>query len=207
MIHTGLADVSALVEEQSYQYYYHSVPKFRQEKADKLHEQQDKALSVGAWILLQKMRKQYGLEETASFNLSHSGKYALCSIDDSGKEMQVGCDIEEIKQSKLSVAERFFCESEYQYILRQPSEKEQIEAFYRYWVLKESFMKATRLGMKLGMNQFEIEIKEGAILKRIPEDIRGDYHFREYSVKDIPYRIAVCSDCNQFSEEIHPVIL
>lgn len=207
MIHTGLADVSALVEEQSYQYYYHSVPKFRQEKADKLHGQQDKALSVGAWVLLQKMRKQYGLEETASFNLSHSGRYALCSIDDSGKEMQVGCDIEEIKQSKLSVAERFFCESEYQYILRQPSEKEQIEAFYRYWVLKESFMKATRLGMKLGMNQFEIEIKERAILKRIPKDIRGDYHFREYSVKDIPYRIAVCSDCNQFSEEIHPVIL
>lgn len=207
MIHTGLADVSALVEEQSYQYYYHSVPKFRQEKADKLHGQQDKALSVGAWVLLQKMRKQYGLEETASFNLSHSGKYALCSIDDSGKEMQVGCDIEEIKQSKLSVAERFFCESEFQYILKQPSEKEQIEAFYRYWVLKESFMKATRLGMKLGMSQFEIEIKEGAILKRIPKDIRGDYHFREYSVKDIPYRIAVCSDCNQFSEEIHPVIL
>lgn len=207
MIHTGLADVSALLNEEQYLHYYHRVPKFRREKADRLCGQADKALSVGVWVLLQEMRTEYGIEADASFNLSHSGTYVLCSINSGKKDIQVGCDIEEIKQSRLSVAKRFFCESEYRYIMAQPSEREQIEAFYRYWVLKESFMKMTKLGMKLGMDQFQIEMEGEVILKKIPENIRGDYYFKEYLVADIPYRIAVCSNSNQFCQEICQYIL
>ena len=35
--------------------------------------------------------------------------------------------------------------------------QEPADAFFRYWVLKESFMKAVRLGMKLDTRKFEIE--------------------------------------------------
>lgn len=108
------------------------------------------------------MREEYRLGDEAVFNLSHSGEFALCSIDDSaGEGIQLGCDIEEMRQLRLGVAEHFFCESELEYILKQKTEDAQKEVFYRYWVLKESFMKATRLGTRLGLNEFEIKIEEG----------------------------------------------
>ena len=42
IIHTWLADVSALQEENRYQEYYQKVPDFRKEKADRLRMQSDK---------------------------------------------------------------------------------------------------------------------------------------------------------------------
>ena len=52
------------------------------------------------------------------------------------------------------------------------SEEEKKIAFYRYWVLKESFMKATRYGMKLGLDTFEILCDEkGARLLNQPKEI------------------------------------
>ena len=40
-------------------------------------------------------------------------------------------------------------------------EKEQAEWFYRFWVLKESFMKATRRGMGLDMRTYEFAWRPG----------------------------------------------
>ena len=86
-----------------------------------------------------------------------------------------------------------FCTSEFQRILEQNTEEERAEEFYRYWVLKESFMKATRLGMKLGLDQFEIAFsKEGnPYLIKQPEEFPQKYYFKEYEVADIPCKIAV----------------
>ncbi len=62
-------------------------------KADKLKNVDDKARSVGAWILLEKMKKALRLPESAVFNLSHSGKYVLCACSDR-EDVQTGCDVE-----------------------------------------------------------------------------------------------------------------
>ena len=56
----------------------------------------------------------------------------------------------------MELAKRFFCRSEYEDIFRCDSKEERAEKFCRYWVLKESFMKATRKGMALKMSSFEI---------------------------------------------------
>lgn len=210
MIRTWVADVSALMEEEYYLNYYRKVPEERQEKADTIIPQSGKALSVGAWVLLQMMREKYGLDEEAVFNLSHSGQYALCSVDDSSTPgIQLGCDIEEVKQLRLNVAEHYFCESELEYIIGQKTEEEQKQAFYRYWVLKESFMKATRMGMKLGLSEFEIKIegKKSPYLLKQPKEFGDNYYYKEYVCGKIPYKIAVCSTDSVFSEEIRKVTL
>ena len=204
MIRTWLADVSALAEEKRYLEYYQTVPAFRKEKADRLRFQKDKALSIGAWVLFEKMQKEYGLGEGAFFNLSHSGAYALCSVDDSGGQpVRIGCDLEEIKEERMSVAKHFFCEEEYKAILENKA------SFYRYWVLKESFMKATGLGMKLGMKEFEIGFSDEdvPILKRKPQDIEGQYHFKEYECGQLPYQIAVCASTDDFDGKLQVIKL
>lgn len=204
MIRTWIADAAPLLSEEQYLAYYHTVPAHRKEKADRLRFQADKALSVGAWVLFEKMRKEYGLGKEVPFNLSHSGSYVLCSVEDSGEtSVKVGCDLEKIKEDRLDVAKRFFCEEEYRSVLEKKQD------FYRFWVLKESFMKATRLGMKLGMNEFEIGFTESGepILKSKSEKVKGQYYFKEYEWGNLPYRIAVCANRNDFDEVLHVVNL
>lgn len=204
MVRTWIGDVTSLLDEERYQEYYRTVPTFRQEKADRIRFAEDKALSIGAWVLYEKMQKEYGLSVDAPFNLSHSGSCVLCSVEDSGdKTIKVGCDLEKIKEERLAVAKHFFCEEEYKYV------SENKGSFYRFWVLKESFMKATRLGMKLGLKEFEIQISESGvpILKNKPEKIEGQFYFKEYVADGLPYRIAVCATHNEFAETLSMIKL
>ena len=93
-VKTFLADISDLLNEKNYQKIYKKVPAFRQEKADRLKHREDQAQSVGAWYLWMKIQERHKIPQDAgqSFNLSHSGKYVLCSAGVSGE--RVGCDIE-----------------------------------------------------------------------------------------------------------------
>ena len=98
-------------------------------------------------------------------------------------------------------------ESEYETILSGENEREQTERFYRYWVLKESFMKATREGMALPLDSFCIKLgnKPGdpPVLIRQPEKYPLSYYYREYFVEGIPCRMAVCSTDREIDSEIH----
>lgn len=226
MIVTWLADVSALQEESTYRRYYEQVPTFRKEKADKLRMQEDKAQSVGAWILYEMMKKEYCLQGNEIFNISHSGDYVMCSAAcypscerESNKCEQLGCDLEKVlldrfayrgsaasdggtgKESTcMTMARRFFCEEECEQI-------RSIEDFYRFWVLKESVQKATRLGSKLAMNTFSFAFtSEGTpFLQKQP--FEKTYYMKEYAVENLLYKIAVCSDVDAFAPEIRIVKL
>ena len=120
------------------------------------------------------------------FNLTHSGCYAagVCGA------APVGIDIEEIGLMKVKVARRFFHEGEYRYLEQMGDGQQKQEAFFRLWVLKESFMKVTGLGMALPLNAFEIRF-QGQDIEVVQEldDIR--YYFKEFSLENS--RMAVCS--------------
>lgn len=208
MIRTGIADIRPLFKEQIYREYYKSVPKFRQEKAERIQDQKKKAQSVGAWVLYEKLRELWGISEKAIYNLSHSGNYVLCSIgEETSNHIKIGCDLEEIKKIPTKLIKRRFPDEEQKYIFSGENEWEQKMAFCRLWVLRESFMKATRRGLSLGFDSFEIRIKEeNPELIRMPKSVDGLYYFKEYSL-DIPYCIAVCSTDEDFSEEIQKVEL
>lgn len=203
IIHTWLADVSALLDEKKYSEYYDKVPEYRKEKADYLKRQEDKALSVGAWTLFELMKKEYCLHEPVLFNLSHSKNCALCTIAiGNDAQNQLGCDLEFIGAARKGVAERYFCSEEVKMI-------HNTEDFYRIWVLKESFMKATHMGMQLPMNTFSFAFdeKDRPYLLKQPEQFQNQYYFKEYAVEELPYKIAVCADCDAFAEEIQIVKL
>ncbi len=84
-------------------------------------------------------------EQEFHFSLSHSGDFSICAV---GKS-PVGADIEQIGHDKENIAERFFAKEEQGFI-------KDAESFYRIWTLKESFMKAVGLGMKLPMGSFTV---------------------------------------------------
>ena len=83
------------------------------------------------------------------YNLSHSGKYIACAISD----VPVGIDVEELKPINMRIAERFFSSGEVEYILSKPG-KEQKEAFYSIWTMKEAYIKYKGKGLGIPLNSF-----------------------------------------------------
>ncbi len=109
----------------------------------------------------------------------------------------------------MPVAERYFCREECEIIRNGKDEKEQAEWFYRFWVLKESFMKATRRGMGLDMRTYEFAWGQDGIpyLKKQPEGIS-----REISVQGVrtgagDARVAVITTDNEIEGRLHEVRL
>lgn len=203
MVYTWAADTRPLLEEEIYTEYFHQAPKWRQEKAQKIRFREDQALSIGAWILYERALREGGFSEKNRFNLSHSGHYVLCTIAES-TSLQTGCDLEMIGIFRENVAKRFFCRQEWEYISMQETEEGKRDAFFRYWVLKESFMKATRLGMKLPLNAFEIALRKGRDprLVKQPEEIKGDFFFCEFKTKEKGFHAAVCSEDREISRSL-----
>lgn len=209
MVLTWIGDVRPLLEESCYRKYWKQVPDFRQEKALRCRLPMGRALSVGVWILWQRAKETYRLFGETVFNLSHSGCYALCSaeIPTDGrfrKQIQVGCDVERISDYRKKIARRFFCPEEYSRIQEQQNPADRRELFFRYWVLKESFIKATRRGMAMDLNSFSFTVKENAypVLERCPAPYRKeDYFFREFALES--YRAAVCSTDPEIEERLH----
>lgn len=209
MIRTYLADITPLLEQDVYERCSRLVPEWRRSKAERIRFQRDKAQSIGAWLLLEAARRETGAGESYVYNLSHSGGYALCVLSDTAETVQAGCDIEIIKEARMDVARRFFAESEYEKLLEAQGEQERAELFYRFWVLKESFMKATRQGMRLGMDEFEIgfDKDDRPVLLRQPEAFPWKYRFREYNIEETGAKTAVCTTAEEIADSVEVIDL
>jgi 4'-phosphopantetheinyl transferase len=103
------------------------------------------------------------------FNLSHSGAQAIVAV---ANEVEVGADIEEVRtRADLSrVARRVFTEAERDAIDATGPDG-QHRAFYRHWVAKEAFVKATGRGVS-SLRSFEVllEAPGGARLVHVGGD-------------------------------------
>ena len=178
---------------------YRLLPEERKNKVDNFRFQKDKKLSAGAYLLLDKLLKEENItrpvfktfqydkpyianHENIHFNLSHSGTFVACAVSD----RQIGADIEyNDPQIDLDIAKNYFHDSEYVNIMNAeiPSDE-----FFRYWVLKESYMKYTGLGFQLDLNSFEIMIINDEI------SLKDDTDNLNFSLFDIDnYKMAVCS--------------
>lgn len=184
------------VEELDLRKAYNIIPEDRKIKASKFRFDKDKKLSCGAYILLNRMLEEknitnplfkiekYGKAyisnyDSIHFNLSHSGKFVACAISDK----EIGVDIEyNDSQIDLNIAKHYFYNEEYVNIMNS---KNPSDEFFKYWVLKESYMKYTGLGFNLSLDSFEIKVKDKIT-------VRPDKYNLKFSLFDVEgYKLAV----------------
>lgn len=90
------------------------------------------------------------------FNLSHSGQYVCCALD----EVEVGVDIQQMRMIKnRDLVERRFSMGERAALDACENEAERELLFYRIWVRKESYAKLTGEGIAAvaGLDTRELE--------------------------------------------------
>ena len=180
---------------------YGLVSKNRQEKIDFYRFEKDKKLSCGAYLLLKKLLTEENITDplfktgkygkayicnykNIYFNLSHSEKIVLCAISDK----EVGADVEYIDpEIDLNIAKNYFYNEEYKNIMKSENRPDE---FFKYWVLKESYMKYTGLGMNLPLDSFEIIIEDEISLKNDNENLK----FNLFNIKN--YKIGIAGHYN-----------
>ena len=201
MVKIWIGNIAPLLEPKVFDDYYKLLPEHRKKKADMQMVPLKKAQSVGAWILWSRMKEGYGLTDENIYSLSHSGDYVICSTVTSGnKEVKLGCDIQRMEDYNEKLPRRFFTLSEIGRIEQEPTIHQQKEVFYRLWVLKESFQKATRLGMKLDMRSFQIALGNPSEIIKQPKEFHQKYYCYEIETQKMKqklklkdYKIAVCA--------------
>ena len=119
----------------------------------------------------------------------------MCSVSDS----DVGCDVERIRPIDLEIAKRYFFGTEYEAIADE-EEDSRYDMFYRFWTLKESFMKATGLGFGIPLDSFRITLGKDIRVEQKVDD--REYHLTEFSASD-GYRYACCSVNGDFAPMEH----
>lgn len=164
------ADTDCLRDAELFESARGIVSLTRRERTDRMRFAASKRLSLGAGLLLMRAMTDTGLDPLKSdtsdgkygkpyltaypemcFSLAHSGSVAMCVTAD----VNAGCDIERIADARPEIAERFFNEAETLDIFGT-EDPLRAERFYRYWTLKESYVKCLGTGMSTGLGTFRI---------------------------------------------------
>lgn len=202
------ANAEQLKDLELFHALYGHVTAQRREKVDRMRFDKDRRLSLGAGALLEAALIREGVSDLTMttegndkpclvqsrgihFNLSHAGTRVMCAVSDA----EIGCDVEEIRDIDMEIARRFFCREEYENLMRCPGQEERKHLFFRYWTIKESFMKATGLGFQLPPDQFCICLDRPDAGQKIT--VRQHVDRRSYTFEEfdgpVGYCFSICS--------------
>ncbi len=132
-----------------------------------------------------------------NFNISHSGEYVICAIDDN----PIGVDVEEMKPIECEeIAKNFFTAKEFNYIVNQDL-KFQLDRFYEMWTLKESYIKCCGQGLSIPLKSFSIEVCQYENIKVIINNEYKEHTFKLFDI-ELGYKVAVCSLNKQISSNV-----
>jgi 4'-phosphopantetheinyl transferase len=116
------------------------------------------------------------------FNLSHSGHWVVCAVD----QNPVGIDVQLMEPIDLNLVKNVLSPQGFNYYLNLAFEQ-RLEYFYDFWTSHESYLKLTGQDLSnlvtISTDQFE---------KR---------YYKRYELEP-EYRLAVCSDSNQFESDL-----
>ncbi len=122
------------------------------------------------------------------FNLSHSGDVALYAFSLS---REVGVDVERHRPAEKieGIANRFYSPRECAALAALPEEERRL-LFFRYWTIKEAYLKARGKGLSVPLRQVEVTFP--AVGPPLIDDSssRGDWSCRELP-HEPPYTAAV----------------
>jgi 4'-phosphopantetheinyl transferase len=90
------------------------------------------------------------------FSVSHSGDWAMLAV---ALGHDVGIDLEVMRANVETdmLAERYFSERE-RASLRELSNEERVQAFFRCWTCKEAFLKGQGFGLSRSLESFDVEV-------------------------------------------------
>ncbi len=215
MIKVYLYDLHNLESEEEYAYRIRRASEKRRpalSAREDLKTNKKALVNLGVSAVLDEAFKEYGITEKNAvfeygkygkpalkdypdihFNLSHSGRYVMCAAGG----VPVGADIQKKLGVKEAVARRYFAGAEYERILACADEASAETLFYRYWTLKESYVKALGAGIGDIFGKAEF-VSAGAGDNAYGEYMTiacggkdTEYVFREYAVRG--YGAAVCA--------------
>ncbi len=121
-------------------------------------------------------------------NVSHTKGFGICALS----TKKVGIDVEMWTTRKYcgKVVDKFHIRERELYETTEEAEKR--ELFFRLWVLKESFLKATGVGLSRPLNSFCVLDGE-----------EEGYFSKEYKVLEFPeLKIAVYSEDYEFKNQV-----
>ncbi|MBD3347403.1 MAG: 4'-phosphopantetheinyl transferase superfamily protein [Chitinivibrionales bacterium] len=169
---------------------------------------------LGKLLLKWTLRKVYGIQAmpeltynqykrpylkefpSIDFNISHSGGWVVCGVTDNG---QIGVDVQQMRPINLEIARRFFAPREANFIENSVPEY-QLDYFYRFWTLKEAYIKAEGKGMHMPLDSFYFDLYMGLAPEiRLSSNgkIEGWKFILHEPAKD--YKLAVCVSTNAFN--------
>ncbi len=170
-----------LLEEETHKKYIKEISPKRLERYNQIKSLKQKALSLGASLILN-LKK-----EEEFFSISHSFPYAAVSFSDK----KTGIDIERIKSFNENIPARFFSLKEREYI-NNSSDKN--KAFFTLWTLKESAAKFYGTPILKALKIYEF----------IPE---GNFFMKDNIYCSVFYKdgfvISALSENQYFTEELN----
>lgn len=152
-----------------YDRYFCDLPEYYQRKLMRFRRREDRQASLIGKALLAKGLNRLGLDESylqkltsdrydrpgiigsIDFNISHSDNHVVCALTDSGR---IGIDIEMIRPIELSYYVDHFKQDLKDSLLRSEN---RLLAFFRYWTMIESAMKADGRGMNIPVSDVEVK--------------------------------------------------
>lgn len=213
-----ISKTSELDDTDAFCKAYLLASEYRRKKVDLLLTNEDKKRSLIAELLLRRAlldnktpikELKYKLNEYGKpylknienffFSISHSGEYVILAI--SNKE--VGCDIEKINKN---IENTFLLEKEERFILKIKNSEDKPN-IYRYWTLKESYIK--NIGESMFLKEYFLELDkydDDTLMARNQKD--ENIYFKEITSID-GYYIALCSyekDLNLIFTDLNELI-
>ncbi|MFD3445562.1 4'-phosphopantetheinyl transferase family protein [Microbacteriaceae bacterium 4G12] len=127
------------------------------------------------------------------FSLAHAGEWVVCAVD----TQPVGIDIEYAQAVDFQAIQYLFSSQEQKWWKEIPENK-RLETFYRIWIGKESYVKATGRGVSKNFSSFTVSLQEGRVY---------DEQSREnWFIKHIPfhkeYSLSVCTRREDFPKKV-----
>ena len=143
------------------------------------------------------------------FNLSHTSGMVACAV---ANQRQVGVDVEYCRR-RIDVAmlsQHAFSALEAADVLSAASQEEQEQRFFKYWTLKEAYIKAKGMGLSMPLQQFSMvkTAKQTWRLAFAPgfQDPGEDWQFGEKRL-DQDHYLAYCVQKQYAGEVLQEVIV
>lgn len=164
LVYEGLDDIS----DRHVDLWLRRLPAFRRERFERYRFRQDRVRSIAAFCLLSvalgSIPRAFSIHkydkpdipDGPCFNMTHAGDCVAAAV----AEAPVGIDAEAVRSAPYEVMTRVFTAHEIRQIDAAPDRD---RAFFTFWTLKESYIKALGLGFSFPLREVEFTLAGNAV--------------------------------------------